>query len=158
MEVGLLSTKEDNIDLISLVPSKFRNWGHIITKEAAAKSPGHEPYDHGIDINDGESLAWGPYYALSEIEEGSLCDWLKDMLETGKIRPSKLPARSIIRFVPKVYGQGLRLCTDYTGFNKIRIANWYPRLIIYELKKLSQRRPHYYSNGHEEWLPCDLCD
>jgi hypothetical protein len=66
MVIGSISTKEDNIDPISLVLAKFRNWIHIMTKEAAAKLPEHKPYDHVIDIKDCETPPWGPCYALKE--------------------------------------------------------------------------------------------
>jgi hypothetical protein len=37
MVIGLILTKEDNIDPISLVPAKFQKWAHSMTKEVAAK-------------------------------------------------------------------------------------------------------------------------
>jgi hypothetical protein len=65
-----------------------------MTKEAAAKLPEHKPYEYAIDIKDGETPPWVPCYALSEKELEVLRDWLKDMLETSKIRHSNhLPAR-----------------------------------------------------------------
>jgi hypothetical protein len=134
MVIGSISTKEDNIDPISLVPAKFRKWVHIMTKEAAATLPEHKPYDHAIDIKDCETPPWGPCYALSEKELEVLRDWLKDMLETGKIRRSKSPARSPILFVPKAHGRGLRLCVDYRELNKITIANRYHLPIMSKLQ------------------------
>jgi hypothetical protein len=61
-------------------------------KEVAAKSPEYTPYDHMIDITDCKILPWGLCYALTEKELEVLHDWVKDMLETGKIRSSKLSA------------------------------------------------------------------
>jgi hypothetical protein len=134
MVIRSISAIEDNIDPISQVLAKFRKWAHIMTKEAAAKLPEHKRYDHAIDINDGETPPWGPCYALSEKELEVPRDWVKDMLETCKIRCSKLPAGSPIIFVPKAHGRGFRLCVDYRGLNKIRIANRYPLPIMSELQ------------------------
>jgi hypothetical protein len=85
-----------------------------MTKEAAAQLPEHQPYNHAIDIKDSERQPYGPYYTLSEKELDVLRDWLKDMLERGKIRHSKSPTGSPILFVPKAHGRGLRLCVDYS--------------------------------------------
>jgi hypothetical protein len=54
MVIGSILTKEDNIDIISLVPAKFLKWAHIMTKKTAAKLPEYKYYDHVIDIKDGE--------------------------------------------------------------------------------------------------------
>jgi hypothetical protein len=56
------------------------------------------------------------------------------MLELGKIHPSKSPAAAPMIFVPKAHGQGLRLCVDYRGLNKVTIANRYPLPIMSELQ------------------------
>jgi hypothetical protein len=134
MVIGSISIKEDNLDSISLVPAKFWKWTHIMTKEVVAKLPEHKPYDHAIDIKAGKTPPWGPCYELSEKELKVLHDWLKDMLETGKMRSSKSPAGLPILFVPKAHGRGLRLWVDYRGFNKFTIANRYPLTIMIELQ------------------------
>jgi hypothetical protein len=56
------------------------------------------------------------------------------MLKTGKIRRSKSPASTPILFKPKAHGQRLHLCADYSGINKITIANRYPFPIMTELQ------------------------
>jgi hypothetical protein len=71
---------------------------------------------------------------LSEKEFEVLRNWLKEMLETSKIRRPKSPAGSPIVFVPKAHGRGLRLCVDYEGLNKITVANRYPLPIMSELQ------------------------
>jgi hypothetical protein len=73
-------------------------------------------------------------YPLNETELQALWDYLKEMLELGNIRPSKSPAAAPIIFVPKAHGQGLRLCVDYQGLNKVTIANQYPLPIMSELQ------------------------
>jgi hypothetical protein len=39
-----------------------------MTKEAVDRLPDHKPYDHAIDIKEGETPHWGPVYALNEVE------------------------------------------------------------------------------------------
>jgi hypothetical protein len=87
-----------------------------------------------------------------------LDDWLKDMLETGKIRASKLPARLPIVFMPKPHGRGLRLYIDYRRSNKIAIANHYSVLIMSELQEHIRGARIFTKNGLEEWLPFDPCE
>jgi hypothetical protein len=57
-----------------------------------------------IDLKEGEQPPWGPIYPVNETELQVLRDYLKEMLELGKIRPSKSPAAAPIIFVPKVHG------------------------------------------------------
>jgi hypothetical protein len=134
MVIGSISTSDEKVDPITLVPPKFWTWAYIITKEAAQRLPEHKPSDHAIDVRDGQILLWGPCYVLSEQELEDLRDLLKEMLETGKIRRSKSPAGSPNLFVPKVHGRGLRLGIDYRGHNKITVANRYPLPIMSELQ------------------------
>jgi hypothetical protein len=61
------------------------------------------------------------------------------MLEIGKIRWSKSPARSPKLFVLKAHGIGLPLCTDYRVLNKVTIARHYQLPIISELQPSVQR-------------------
>ena len=56
------------------------------------------------------------------------------MERTGKIRHSTSPAGSPILFVPKPYGQGLRLYVDYQARNRVTIPNRYPLPLMQELQ------------------------
>jgi hypothetical protein len=122
------------MDLTTIVPEKFKPYVKVLGKELADKLPDHKPYNHAIDLKDGEQPPWGLIYPLNETELQALWDYLKEMLQLGKIRPSKSPAAAPIIFVPKAYGRGLRLCVDYQGLNKVTIANRYPLLIMSELQ------------------------
>jgi hypothetical protein len=132
--VGSISTKELDSNPLDSVHDKFKKWTHIISKEAAKSLPEHPPYDHTIDLKTGETPPEGPCYALAEKELEVLRDWLKEMLETGKIRLSKSPAAVPILFFPKAHGRGLRLCVDYRGINKITNAIRYLLPIMSELQ------------------------
>jgi hypothetical protein len=39
-----------------------------MSKEAAKHLPEHKPYDHAIDLKQGENPPWSPCYTLSEKE------------------------------------------------------------------------------------------
>jgi hypothetical protein len=121
-------------DPFILAPDRWKPFVDIMSKEAADRLPEHAPYDHAIDIKEGETPPWGPIYALNAHELETLREWLKEMLQTGKIRRSKSSAAAPIFFVPKPHGRGLRLVIDYRGINKVTIANRYPLPLIQELQ------------------------
>ena len=52
-----------------------------MTTEAASELPDHGPYDHAIDLKEGETPPWGPISALNEVELEELRNWLKKMTE-----------------------------------------------------------------------------
>jgi hypothetical protein len=66
--ISAATTKEELLDALELVPDKFGKWINIITKEAADRLPEHKPYNHVIDLKEGETPPWGPVYALNEVE------------------------------------------------------------------------------------------
>jgi hypothetical protein len=106
----------------------------VLGKELADKLPDHNPYNHAIDLKEGEQPPLGPIYPLNETELKALRDYLKEMLELGKIRLSKSPAAAPILFIPQAHGQGLRLCVNYHSLNKVTITNRYPLPIISKLQ------------------------
>jgi hypothetical protein len=121
------------VDPATIIPEKFQQYCKVLGKELLDKLPDHKPYDPTIDLKPGEQPLWGPMYPLNETELQALRDYLKDMLELGKIRPSKSPAAAPMIFVPKAHGRGLQLCVNYDGLNKVTIANRYPLPIMSEL-------------------------
>jgi hypothetical protein len=92
------------VDPTTIVLEKFQQYIKVLGKELADKLPDHKPYDHAIDVKDSEQLPWGPMYPLNETQLQALQDYLKEMLELGKIRPSKSPTAAPIIFVPKAHG------------------------------------------------------
>jgi hypothetical protein len=122
------------VDPATIVLEKFQQYVKVLGKELADKLPNHKLYDHAIDLKDGKQPPWGAIYPLNQIELQALWDYLKEMLELGKIRPSKSPATAPIIFIPKAHGRGLRLCVNYWGLNKVTIANRYPLPIMSELQ------------------------
>jgi hypothetical protein len=72
-------------------------------------------------------------YPLNKTELQVLQDYLKEMLELGKLHTPKSSAAVPIIFVPKAHRRGLRLCVNYHSLNKVTIANQYPLPIMSEL-------------------------
>jgi hypothetical protein len=56
------------IDPTTIVPEKFKQYVKVLGKELTDKLPDHKPYNHAIDLKDGEQPPWGPMYPLNEIE------------------------------------------------------------------------------------------
>ena len=71
-------------------------------------------------------------YPLSPSEQKELDSFLKENLETGRIRPSKSPMASPVFFIKKKDGS-LRLVQDYRALNAITVKNKYPLPLISEL-------------------------
>jgi hypothetical protein len=95
------------IDLTTIVPENVQQYIKVLGKELTDKLPNHKPYDYAIDLKDGEQLPWGPIYPLNETELQVLWDYLKEILELGKIHASKSPTAAPIIFIAKAYSQGL---------------------------------------------------
>ena len=71
-------------------------------------------------------------YPLTLEEQGQLKAYIKDNLEKGYIRPSKLQYSSPFFFVGKKDGK-LRLVVDYRKLNSFTVPDWYPLPLIQEL-------------------------
>jgi hypothetical protein len=125
---------EIEIDWVERIPWQYRDFETLYNGETANALPPHRSYDHAIDLKDGEQPLWGLIYALSEQELSVIKDYLKEMLDSGKIRPSKSPAGTPILFVPKPHGRGLRLCVDYRSLNCVTIMIRYPLPPMNELR------------------------
>jgi hypothetical protein len=91
------------VDPTTIVLEKFQQYIKVLGKELADKLPNHKPYNHVIDLEDGKQLPWGVMYPLNETELQVLGDYLKEMLELGKICLSKSPAAAPIIFVPQAH-------------------------------------------------------
>ncbi|KAF8242990.1 hypothetical protein K440DRAFT_502395, partial [Wilcoxina mikolae CBS 423.85] len=80
-------------------------------------------FDHVIDLKDEKQPSCSPIYTICQ-HILYYKEYLKEILDSGKIRPSRSPAVTTILFVPKPYGGSLMLCVDYRGHNRITIMNW----------------------------------
>ena len=135
--IGTVVQTPDGPELKSIreaLPERYHKYLQVFMPETAKELPPHRPWDHAIDLKEGTQPPWGTIYALSETELQALRDYIKEMMRTGKIRPSKSPAGAPILFVAKPHGRGLRLCVDYRGLNKVTVMNRYPLPLMHELR------------------------
>src|SRR6202789_1296150 len=86
---------------------------------------------------------------LSPVEQKELDIFLRENLDSGRIRPSKSPVASPVFFVKKKDGT-LRLVQDYRALNASTVKNKSPLPLISELiEKL--RGAHYFTKLDVRW-------
>ena len=133
--VAAVSTKKE----VS-IPEQYRDLSGVFSTEAAGMLPDHHAMEHRIDLEPGSQRPYGPIYALLEKELEVLREYLDSSLAKGWIHRSTSPAGAPIMFVLKK-GDGLRLCIDYRGLNRITIKNRTPLPLISEtLDRLRRAR------------------
>jgi hypothetical protein len=81
----------------------------------------------------GKELKPQHIYLLLEKELQVLREYIDENLKKGYIRPSTLPARYSVLFVPKLNGK-LRMYVDYRQFNAIIVKNRYTLSLIHEMQ------------------------
>ncbi|GBG77256.1 hypothetical protein CBR_g23584 [Chara braunii] len=80
---------------------------------------------HAIEVVPGSKVPRGRIYRMSPAELDELRRQLKELTETGWIRPSTSPYGAPVLVVPKKGGT-LRMCIDYRGLNAITVMNAEP--------------------------------
>jgi hypothetical protein len=121
--VTSVNTNIAEVDPATIIPKTFQQYVKVLGKELVDKLSDHRPYDYAIDLKDSKQLLWGLLYPLNEMELQVLWDYLKKMLELGKIYLWKSPAAVPIIFIPKAHSQELRLYINYHSLNKVTITN-----------------------------------
>src|SRR3954463_16530594 len=104
----------------------------VFSKESFDELLPRKPWDHMIKLVPGTQPIDCKIYPLSSEEQKRLDKFLKENLESGRIRPSKSPMASPFFFVKKKDGK-LRLVQDYWKLNEMTIKNRYPLPLIQEL-------------------------
>jgi hypothetical protein len=82
---------ELEIDWVERIQRQYRDFQTVDNRETANALPPHQFYNHAIDLKDGEQPLWGPIYMLSKKELLVLKDYVKEIIDSRKIRPSKSP-------------------------------------------------------------------
>ncbi|XP_022872717.1 uncharacterized protein LOC111391700 [Olea europaea var. sylvestris] len=104
----------------------------VMPPELPKKLPPRREVDYKIELESGaKPPSMAPYrMAPPELEE--LRKQLTELLDTGRIRPSKAPYGAPVLFQKKHDGS-LRMCVDYRALNKVTIKNKYPIPLIADL-------------------------
>ena len=131
------------------IPTHLREFSAVFSKEFFDVLPDPKPWDHAIELIPGGAPSGCKVYPLSPSKQKELDAFLKENLETGRIRPSKSPMASPVFFIKKKDG-ALRLVQDYRALNAITVKNKYLLLLISELiEKL--RGARYFTKLDVRW-------
>ncbi len=82
-----------------IIPSDYRAFQDVFSKQAATKLPPHRPLDCAIDLLPGHKLPKGRVYPLSIPEHKAMEEYIQEALNQGYIHPSTSPAVSSFFFV-----------------------------------------------------------
>ncbi len=111
------------------VPSDYRAFQDVFSKQADTCLPPHRPWDCAIDLLPGHKLPKGRVYPLSIPERKAMEEYIKEALHQRYVWPSSSPAASSFFFVGKKDG-GLRLCIDYRALNSQTVKLPYPLPLV----------------------------
>src|SRR3954466_11833552 len=116
-----------------IVPIHYHDFiKDVFSKESFDELPPRKPWDHMIKLTPGSQPINCKIYPLILEEQKQLDKFLKENLESGRIRPSKSPMALPFLFIKKKDGK-LRPVQDYWKLNKMTIKNCYPLPLIQEL-------------------------
>jgi hypothetical protein len=87
--MGVNAANELEIDWVERIPPQYRDFQTLYYGETANALPRPRSYDHAIELKDRVQPPWGPIYMLSEKELSVMKDYLKEILDSEKIHPSK---------------------------------------------------------------------
>ncbi|KAL2223600.1 UNVERIFIED_CONTAM: Retrovirus-related Pol polyprotein from transposon [Sesamum indicum] len=103
----------------------LKEFEDVMPDELPRKLPPKRAVDHEIELVPGTKPPARAPYRMSQPELVELRKQLKDMLESGIIKPAKSPYGAPVLFQKKADGS-LRMCCDYRALNKITVKNKYP--------------------------------
>ncbi|KAF8625280.1 hypothetical protein AX17_006890 [Amanita inopinata Kibby_2008] len=131
------------------LPNYISDFTDIFTKEAFDRLPDPHTWDHAIELVSNATPQSCKVYPLSITEQAQLDVFLKENLETGRIRPSKSPMASPFFFIKKKDGT-LRPVQDYRALNTMTIKNKYPLPLITDLVN-QLRGARYFTKLDVRW-------
>ncbi|KAL0394973.1 UNVERIFIED_CONTAM: RNA-directed DNA polymerase [Sesamum latifolium] len=126
----LYSLRFDEIEETSgsipgVVNKLLKEFEDVMPDEMPCKLPPKRVVDHEIELILGTKSSTKAPYRMLQPELVELRKQLKDMLESGIIKPAKSPYRASVLFQKKADGS-LCMCCDYRALNKITVKNKYP--------------------------------
>ena len=110
------------IRMTTPIPEFLREFTSVFSKQTFDVLPEPREWDHAVEIIPGSKPMGCKVYPLSLVEQKELDAFLKEILETGRIRPSKSPMSSPVFFIKKKDGS-LQLVQDYRALNPIAVKN-----------------------------------
>jgi len=114
------------------MPPHLCEFHSVFSKDCFDELPVSKPWDHAVKLVTDAMPKTCKVYPLSASEQKELDEFLKENLESGRIRPSKSPMAAPVFFVKKKDGK-LHLVQDYRALNAMTVKNKYPLLLIPEL-------------------------
>ncbi|KAL0391474.1 UNVERIFIED_CONTAM: Retrovirus-related Pol polyprotein from transposon [Sesamum latifolium] len=108
-----------------VIKKLLKEFEDVMPDELPRKLPPKRAVDHEIELVPGTKPPARAPYRMSQPELVELRKQLKDMLESGIIKPAKSPYGAPVLFQKKTDGS-LRICYDYRALNKITVKNKYP--------------------------------
>ncbi|KAL0361546.1 UNVERIFIED_CONTAM: RNA-directed DNA polymerase [Sesamum radiatum] len=112
----------------------------MMPDELPRKLPPKRAVDHKIKLMPGTKPPARASYWMSQPKLVELRKQLKEMLESGIIKPAKSPYGAPVQFQKKADGS-LRMCCDYRALNKITMKNKYPIPLVADcFDRLSQAK------------------
>ena len=93
------------------IPDYLKEFTSVFSKQSFDVLLEPREWDHAMEIIPESKPTRCKVYPLSPVEQKELDAFLKENLETGRIRPSKSPMLSLVFFIKK--DGSLRLVQDY---------------------------------------------
>ena len=100
------------LDYEKHIPPHLRDFHSVFAKESFDDLPESKPWDHAVELIPNATPKSCKVYPLALSEQKELDAFLKENLDSGRIRPSKSPMASPVFFIKKKDGT-LRLVQDY---------------------------------------------
>lgn len=123
---------QDPTDVPVEVQSLLEEFRDVFPAKLPPGLPPEREVDHRIEVEPGHTPPSRNPYRLAPAEMEVLREQIRELLESGHIRPSTSPYGAPVLFARKKDGT-LRLCIDYRALNKITIKNKSPIPRIDEL-------------------------
>ena len=95
---------QTNKEALTPIPNYLKEFTAIFSKQSFDVLPESKEWDHAVELIPGSKTSGCKVYPLSPAKQKELNVFLKENLETGRIRPSKSPMSSPVFFIKKKDG------------------------------------------------------
>ena len=90
---------DEEEEVKKLIPEHFHEWIHVFGKKQSEIMSTRKLWDHVIETKEGFVPRKGKVYPLLREEREEMCEFIKEQLRKGYIRPLKLPQTAPVFFV-----------------------------------------------------------